>query len=299
MRRTRRHADSRISCDGLCLPDRARRSGLLGRHARPGLLGHCLPAPPARAGSPILNEGVRQVRRGLRRIVGTAPRRQARPLGVAKIRRILGAINRETAKGARDASIILLGFASAMRRSELASLTIADVETEPGGLLLAVRRSKTDQDGTGQIVGVAHGQHVLTDPVAALAAWSKFRGTAPGPLFTGMRHRVVTLEPISGDAIARMLRRRARNAGLPPSESPPTRSAPDTPPQPLPPASASTGSPRRPGTGDCPPSSSATSSQPGHCRSPPAATSGSDLANGSAAQCCGAADRGSQGSGRT
>ncbi len=147
MRRTRRHADSRISCDGLCLPDRARRSGLLGRHARPGLLGHCLPAPPARAGSPILNEGVRQVRRGLRRIVGTAPRRQARPLGVAEIRRILGAINRETAKGARDASIILLGFASAMRRSELASLTIADVETEPGGLLLAVRRSKTDQDG--------------------------------------------------------------------------------------------------------------------------------------------------------
>lgn len=30
---------------------------------------------------PTLNEGVRQVRRGLRRIVGTAPRRQARPLG--------------------------------------------------------------------------------------------------------------------------------------------------------------------------------------------------------------------------
>lgn len=43
--------------------------------------------------NPILNESVRQVRRGLRRIVGTAPRRQARPPGVAEIRRILGAIN--------------------------------------------------------------------------------------------------------------------------------------------------------------------------------------------------------------
>jgi site-specific recombinase XerD len=164
--------------------------------------------------NPILNDGVRQVRLGLRRIVGTAPRRRARPLGVAEIRRILGAIDRETAKGARDAAIILLGFASALRRSELAALTVADVESEPGGLLLAVRRYKSDQDGTGQIVGVAHGQHAVTDPVAALATWSDFRGTAPGPLFTSMRHQSVTLEPLSGDAIARMLRARARAAGL-------------------------------------------------------------------------------------
>lgn len=40
------------------------------------------------------------------------------------------------------------------------------------------------------------------------------RGTAPGPLFTSMRNRRVTLEPLSGDAIARMLRTRARAAGL-------------------------------------------------------------------------------------
>jgi integrase len=79
---------------------------------------------------------------------------------------------------------------------------------------LTVRRSKTDQDRAGQTVGVAHGHHALTDPVAALASWGRARGTAPGPLFTSMRNRRVTLEPVSGDAIARVLRTRARAAGL-------------------------------------------------------------------------------------
>jgi site-specific recombinase XerD len=91
---------------------------------------------------PILTEAVRQVRRGLRRTLGTAPQRLARPLGTGDIRQIVTAIDRDTAKGVRDAAIILLGFASALRRSELTGLTLADVEIKPGGLLLRVRRSK-------------------------------------------------------------------------------------------------------------------------------------------------------------
>ncbi|MCK5891820.1 hypothetical protein [Aeromicrobium sp.] len=55
---------------------------------------------------PVLTEGVRQVRRGLRRIIGTAPRRQARPLGTEEIRQIVAHIDRSTALGARDAALI-------------------------------------------------------------------------------------------------------------------------------------------------------------------------------------------------
>ena len=113
------------------------------RHRR-----HALP-------DPVLTEGVRQVRRGLRRIIGTAPRRQARPLGTGEIRQIVEHIDRTTPLGARDAAIILLGYASAMRRSELTALTLADIERKPGGILLAIRRSKTDQHGQGQIVAVS------------------------------------------------------------------------------------------------------------------------------------------------
>lgn len=45
---------------------------------------------------PIRTEGVRQVRRGLRRVIGTAPRRQARPLATAEIREIVEHIDRTT-----------------------------------------------------------------------------------------------------------------------------------------------------------------------------------------------------------
>lgn len=163
---------------------------------------------------PILTEAVRQVRRGLRRTLGTAPQRLARPLDTGDIRQMVTAIDRARAKGARDAAIILLGFASALRRSELTGLALGDVETKPGGLLLHVRRSKTDPEGHGQVVGVAHGQLACTDPVAAVAAWTAVRGSARGPLFVSLRNKVLTDQPIPGEAVARMLRARARAAGM-------------------------------------------------------------------------------------
>lgn len=99
---------------------------------------------------PAEDETVRQIRLGLRRTYGTAPRRLARPLTVAEIGRILVAIDR----------------------------------TKPAGSLLTVRQSKTDQEGHGQVVAVAHGTQAATDPVAALAAWLNERGSEPGVLFT-------------------------------------------------------------------------------------------------------------------
>ncbi len=42
-------------------------------------------------------------------------------------------------------------------------------------------------------------------------------GQTPGPLFTSMRnYRLTDIDPISGNAIALMLRNRARAAGIPP-----------------------------------------------------------------------------------
>jgi integrase len=71
---------------------------------------------------PVASEAVRQVRRGLRRTDDAAPRRLARPLSVEEIRQIVGSNDRSTPIGTRDTAIILLGFASAMRRAELVAL---------------------------------------------------------------------------------------------------------------------------------------------------------------------------------
>jgi len=166
------------------------------------------------AEDPVASEAVRQVRRGLMRTHGAAPRRLARPLTVDEIRQIIGGIDRSTPIGIRDAAIILLGYASAMRRAEIVALTLADVEHKPAGLLLTIRKSKMDQEGHGQVVAVAHGQHALTDPVAAVAAWRAVRGETPGALFTRIWASSVSLEPLSGHVVARMLRARAVAAGL-------------------------------------------------------------------------------------
>ena len=52
---------------------------------------------------------VRRVRRGLCRIMGTAPRRQAHPLTVTELEQIVSTIDPGTAIGARDRAVIVLG----------------------------------------------------------------------------------------------------------------------------------------------------------------------------------------------
>lgn len=160
-------------------------------------------------------EMVRRVRRGLRRILGIAPRRQARPLLAEDIRQILSAIDRTTPAGIRDSALILLGFASALRRSELAALNLADITPKPGGLLITVHRSKGDPDGAGQVVAVAEGQLVDTDPVAALEIWLGIRPKEAGRVFTRVHaNGTVSNEPINAASVVRIVKTRAYEAGF-------------------------------------------------------------------------------------
>lgn len=163
---------------------------------------------------PVDHDAVRRVRKGLRRILGVGPRRPAHPLSVDDLRKILAAIDRTTVSGVRDTAILLLGFAGALRRSELAALTLADLEPKPTGLLVHIRRSKTDQEGIGQVVGIAPGTHALTDPIAALDHWLDLRGTRPGPVFTSLRGGRPSITPVSGNVIGNAVKDRAAAAGL-------------------------------------------------------------------------------------
>ncbi len=164
---------------------------------------------------PTDSELVTRVRRGLRRILGVAPRRRARPLLVEDIRDILAAIDRTTAIGKRDAAIILLGFASAMRRCELAALEVGDLAPAQGGLLITVRRSKGDPHGAGQTIAIAHGRHSATDPVEALNAWLCIRPSGAGPVFTQVRaNGTVSSHAITAASVVRIIKNRAHAIGF-------------------------------------------------------------------------------------
>ncbi len=181
--------------DGYC-------SGIAHRHHQEGF------ADPTAAAV------VRRVRRG-RRIMGVAPRHQAHPLTVAELGQIVSSIDTDTAIGKRDRAILLVGYASAMRPGEVSALNVEDILRKPSGVLIHIRRSKTDQDARGQLVGVARGDNPVTDPIRALDSWLKVRPSAPGALFTRVHYRNhLTSERIGPRAISRTVQERAHAAGF-------------------------------------------------------------------------------------
>jgi integrase len=147
--------------------------------------------------------------------MGTAPRRQAHPLTVPELAKIVACIDPDSAIGIRDRAVLLLGYAAALRPSEIAALNLADITVDPNGLLIAIRRSKTDQEGHGQLVGVAAGRHCATDPIRALSAWLEMRPCGPGPLFTQVPFgRPIPSDGIGQRTISDLVRNRAIAAGF-------------------------------------------------------------------------------------
>ncbi|GGM16124.1 tyrosine-type recombinase/integrase [Nakamurella endophytica] len=131
-------------------------------------------------------EVVRRALAGIRRARATPPARRA-PLLLDDIRSLLrtlrpafhtwpaGVIAR------RDAALLLLGFATAARRSELVSLRLGDVVVHRvDGLHITVRKSKTDQEARGTVKAVPYGRDPQTCPPCAYTRWRQLLDTAAG-----------------------------------------------------------------------------------------------------------------------
>jgi integrase len=120
--------------------------------------------------SPVRHALVRSVWRGIRRDKGVAPQGKS-PTLTADIRVMVDHLPPGKIIGVRDRALLLLGFAGAMRRSELVGLDVADVQETEEGLVVTIRKSKTDQEKAGRKIGVPYGSHPQTCPVRALRAW--------------------------------------------------------------------------------------------------------------------------------
>ena len=131
--------------------------------------------------SPTEDPAVKAVWAGIRRVHGTAADGAA-PLTIALLRRVVEALP-DNLGGVRDRALLLVGFASALRRSELVALDVDDVEERHEGLVVRIRRSKTDQEGAGRLVGLPFGSNPGTCPVRALHGWCDTAAISAGPLF--------------------------------------------------------------------------------------------------------------------
>lgn len=143
---------------------------------------------------------------------------QHEPLTIEKIRKIVANIETSTLKGVRDKALLLTGFAGAFRRSEMAALTLEDINRQEQGLCLFVRRSKTDQEGEGDCVPIVYGNDLETCPVTALDAWLELAAIEDGSLFRSISKHGKLGEAITGDGIHRVIKERVSNAGYDPSE---------------------------------------------------------------------------------
>lgn len=167
---------------------------------------------PSRPPNPCRDQAVRDVMRGIAVEHGT-PQRAASAATTKEVRRMVAALQ-PGLHGVRDRCLILLGFAAALRRSELAALDIADLRWVPEGIEVTVRRSKTDQMGEGAVVPVPYGSHRETCPVRATGDWLEVSGLDDGPLLWAISRDGALLQRMSEQSISRVVSRAAKRAGL-------------------------------------------------------------------------------------
>nr|WP_233434196.1 site-specific integrase [Nocardia yamanashiensis] len=135
--------------------------------------------------SPTRADVVRLTLRGIRRTRRTQPKRK-RPVLLHTLDQLLAELPApgwpaEPARR-RDGLLLLVGFAGALRRSELAGLRISDVRVDTDHasgepmLLLQLPTTKTDPTGVSeQRVVLPRGQRPHTCPVCAFADWIRLR----------------------------------------------------------------------------------------------------------------------------
>lgn len=166
----------------------------------------------AREETPTRSTAVRLTMQGIRRVNGTAQTQKA-PATIDVLRSMVAQLEPGVA-GVRDRAILLLGFAGAFRRSELAGLDAADLAFNDHGIEVLLRRSKTDQEGAGVKVAIPYGSRLDTCPVRSVRAWIDAAGLERGPLFVGVNRHGQLQGRLSGHAVAAIVKRYAALAGL-------------------------------------------------------------------------------------
>jgi len=151
---------------------------------------------------------------GIARLIGK-PASKKKPVLRDDLRAMVSRLP-QTAKGKRDKAIVLVGFAGAFRRSELAGLDMAYVDFEKDQVIVTLPKSKTDQTGEGK---KKHLPRLANDgllcPYRALQDWLDVAGITSGPVFRPMdRHGNVGNTAISDKLVARLVKSLAQRAGL-------------------------------------------------------------------------------------
>ena len=163
--------------------------------------------------SPVGTPAVKAVWGGIARAHACPPVRKT-PLVVEAMRACLDQLD-DSPRGRRDRALLLLAWGGALRRSEVACLRYGDVEPVERGLIITVRKSKTDQLAAGRQIGLPYGRTPAYCPVRAFDAWRIGKRAPSSPIFVAIRNDgKPSGVPLSGRSVALLVKRVADRAGL-------------------------------------------------------------------------------------
>jgi integrase len=163
--------------------------------------------------SPATSPAVRSVWAGISRAHAAAPVRKT-PLVVEAMRSVLDQLD-DSPRGRRDRALLLVCWAGALRRSEVVALRTGDVVVEDRGMVVTVRRSKTDQAAEGRQVGIPFGRRAPYCPVRAYQHWAAGLRGRNAPVFVSVSDAGVPAPRALADKhVARLVKRVCDQAGL-------------------------------------------------------------------------------------
>jgi integrase len=161
----------------------------------------------------LRGQGFRDLWKGLRKM-RAQPLAKKKPVMTADLRKMCETLPEGKLISKRDRALLLVGLASALRRSEIAALVIGEgkghrITFTNEGAAIALSETKTDQLGnSGTILGVPYGSHSGTCPVRALKDWLTAAGITEGAVFRPInRHSQVKSRAMSGHSIAQVVKR--------------------------------------------------------------------------------------------
>jgi integrase len=160
---------------------------------------------------------IRETMKGIRRTHGTAPTKKDAAID-AVIRDAVDQLEKQLGlRPLRDKALLLIGFAAALRRSELVALDVVDLAFVAEGIVITLRRAKTDQEGRGVEIAIPYGRSPRTCPVLALRAWLEAAGIEAGAIFRNINRHGGMGDLLSDKGVALVVKGAVEAAGYDPA----------------------------------------------------------------------------------
>lgn len=167
--------------------------------------------------SPTKTPLVKGVWEGLQRSIGIKEEGKD-ALWLEDLRKVIEGVPKDKLIGIRNRALLVVGWAGALRRSEIVNLNVEHIKKTHEGIVLNLIQSKTDQKGEGQVVALPYGSNPNTCPVRLLEAWLAASDISEGALFRRIDRHGNILGRLTPQSVRLIVKNCCEKVGLDPDK---------------------------------------------------------------------------------